>query len=134
MAVEESPLTSYLASMASSLAPTVKAAIKGQIDEEADKCLRKMAEGTPVRTGALKASLRKKKVDTVKKYGWSIDYEGYDEHGQPFSEIARTLNKGGPADNYEATHHIDAAVHELKGMDERIVARIETSVEKTQPK
>jgi len=131
---EDSPLTSYLASMASSLEPTVKAAIKDQIDAEADKCLERMSEGTPVRTGALKASLRKKKVETPKKYGWSIDYEGYDEHGQPFSEIARALNKGGRANNYEATHHIDAAVHALKGMDERIVAKIEAAVEKTQPK
>jgi hypothetical protein len=118
--------------MASSLEPTVKDAINGQIDKEAEQCLQKMKDGTPVRTGALKASIRKKKVDKPRKYGWSIDYEGYDEHGQPYSEIARTLNKGGKDNNYEATHHIDAAVHELKGMDARIVTAVDEALAKQQ--
>jgi hypothetical protein len=115
--------------MSSSLEPTVKAAMKDQIDKEAQACFAKMYAGTPVKTGALKASLQMAKVDTIEKYGWKIDYVGYDEHGQPFSEIARTLNKGGKESNYEATHHIDEAVHLLKGMDGRVAAAVEAKID-----
>lgn len=129
---EDSPLTSYLASMASGLAPKIKEAMKGQIDKEAQKCFETMKSGTPVRTGALKASLQMKKVDKPAKYGWSIDYVGYDIHGQPYSEIARSLNKGGKENNYEATHHIDSAVHGLKGMDGRIEEAVDAALAKSQ--
>lgn len=126
---EESPLTEYLAAMSSTLEPATKSAIKSGIDEEAKKCFDIMKAGTPVRTGALASSLTMTKIDTAARYGWKIDYQGYDVHGQPFSEIARTLNKGGPANNYAATHHIDAAVHSLKGMDGRLAEKAEAAIE-----
>jgi len=128
MADDDSPLTEYLSKMSSDLAPKVIASIKKQIDIEANKCFEKMRDGTPVRTGALKSSLRMKKIDRQNKYGYSIDYEGYNSKGQPYSEIARSLNKGGKMGKFSATHHIDVAVHLLKGMDDRIVERIDDSL------
>jgi len=130
MSDEESPLTSYLASMSSSLEPSIKAVIKDQIDKEAKACFVKMYDLTPVRTGALRDSLQMTKIDKPNKYGWSIDYIGYDVHGQAYSVIARTLNKGGKENSFQATHHIDAAVHLLKGMDARIVESVDEKISK----
>lgn len=117
---DENSLTAFLSNLGENSGQITEAMKKG-IDEEAEKCFEKMKSGTPVRTGALKASLQKTKVEKQSKYGWKIDYIGYDEHGQAYSKIARTLNKGGKSSQYQATHHIDDAIHLLKGMDKRLI-------------
>ena len=43
--------------------------------------------------------------------------------------IARSLNKGS-AFGGVATHHIDTAINLLKGMDDRIVARVNEEIAK----
>jgi|O827metagenome_2_1110793.scaffolds.fasta_scaffold82345_1 hypothetical protein len=124
-------LLKYLETLRTDLGPTVKNAIKDVIDEESNECFTTIKQGTPV---SLKEHLHL--VDTIKitkisnpnKYGWKIDYEGYNEKGIPYSLIARSLNKGSAFG--EATHHIDVAVHNLKGLDERIDKHVEEELKK----
>lgn len=124
-------LLKYFETLRTDLGPTVKNAIKDVIDEESNECFTTIKQGTPV---SLKEHLHL--VDTIKitkisnsnKYGWKIDYEGYNEKGIPYSLIARSLNKGSAFG--EATHHIDVAVHNLKGLDERIDKHVEEELKK----
>lgn len=125
---EENSLTAFLSKLGEDSGKVVDA-MKGEIDDEAKSCFQKMRDGTPVRTGALKNSLQMSKIDKPSKYGYKIDYIGYDEHGQAYSKIARTLNKGGKNGQYQATHHIDEAVRLLKGMDKRIIDKANKALE-----
>lgn len=96
--------------------------VKEVIDEEAQKLYEEIKSTTPVRTGKLAQSLTiKRKTGSANRYGYLIDYEGYNEQGIPFSKIARTLNKG--TKSISATRHIDRAIRNLKGLDERIYQR-----------
>ena len=92
------------------------------IDEESTQLYENIKASTPVRTGGLKNSLvKRRKTDNHARYGYIIDYEGYNEQGVPFSKIARTLNKG--TKTISATRHIDRAIRKLKGLDDRIYER-----------
>ena len=96
--------------------------VKEVVDEEAQKLYEEIKSSTPVRTGKLAQSLTiKRKNSSANRYGYIVDYEGYNELGVPFSKIARTLNKGTKA--ISATRHIDRAIRNLKGLDERIYQR-----------
>ena len=129
MAKGESPLTELLASLSSSLAPAAMEAAKAEIDRAGDETFQKIKAGTPVRTGALAASLKKERVDKRGKYGTRIYYDGYDEHGTPYQLIANSLNKGSEGTGFAATHHIDAAVKDLKGLDARIAEAVGKAIE-----
>lgn len=129
MAKGESPLTNLLASLSSNLAPAAMEAAKAELDRAGDETYEKIKAGTPVRTGALKASLRKERVEKRGKYGTRIYYDGYDEKGTPYQLIANSLNKGGAGTGYSATHHIDEAVKDLKGLDGRIAEAVEKAIE-----
>lgn len=92
------------------------------IDEESTLLFENMKSSTPVRTGGLKNSLViRRKTDNPRRYGYIIEYEGYNEQGVPYSKIARTLNRG--TITISATRHIDRAVRKLKGLDDRIYER-----------
>lgn len=97
-------------------------AIKEVIDEESLALFETIKAGTPVRTGGLIGSLvRKRKTDKPGRYGYTVDYEGYNELGVPYSFIARSLNKG--TRHSSAIRHIDRAIRKLKGIDDRIAQR-----------
>lgn len=92
------------------------------IDEESTLLFENIKESTPIRSGGLKNSLViRRKNDSPTRYGYIIDYEGYNEQGVAYSKIARTLNKG--TKTVSATRHIDRAIRKLKGLDDRIYER-----------
>ena len=92
------------------------------IDEESTQLYENINASTPVRTGGLKNSLvKRRKTDNHARYGYIIEYAGYNEQGVPYSKIARTLNKG--TKTVSATRHIDRAIRKLKGLDDRIYER-----------
>lgn len=114
-------LNQYMAHLSTSLGPAVIKAFKEQIDIEANNCFETMKNNTPVSTREhkhLKDTLVMKAKEDVNRYGYTIDYDGYDENGKPYSLIARSINKG--ALDREPTRHIDKAIKKLKGMDDRI--------------
>lgn len=117
-------LAELLANVGSKL-PRIIEEAKSQIDEEASQVLQRMKARTPVSQKDhphLVDTLTMKRYDaSSKKYGYRIDYEGYDENGFPYSEKARVLNKMPSLQN----HFIDDAVSILKGMDGRIAERCE---------
>lgn len=119
-------LIKYLDILKTDLGPSVKEAMASAIDEESNKCFQNIKDGTPVSNvnhKHLVESLKKEKITSQNKYGWKIDYDGYNENGVPYSLIARSLNKGSTFGG--ATHHIDNAVHQLRGMDDRISKRVD---------
>ena len=104
-------------------------ATKEVVDEESDKLLANIQKNTPVRTGALRDSLKKTKVDSIRgRYGYTVDYDGYNAAGQAYSKIGRTLNKG--TVNIKPVKQIDKAVRKLKGMDIKIEARFLNKVQR----
>lgn len=103
-------------------------AIQEVVTEEANACYEAIKENTPVDKGELRDSLEIIPVDgitTIKKkvprYGYEIDYVGYNDEGVAYSKIGRTLNKG--TSKIPARRHITKAVKKLKGMDDRIYDR-----------
>lgn len=119
-------LIRYLDILKTDLGPAVKEAMADAIDEESTRCFQNIKDGTPVSDVSHKhlvESLKMEKITSQSKYGWKIDYDGYNEKGVPFSLIARSLNRGSNFGG--ATHHIDKAVHQLKGMDDRISKRVD---------
>lgn len=98
-------------------------AVAEVVTEEAQACYDNIKAGTPIQTGGLRDSLEIDKVDdsTGNKYGYKIDYKGYNDRGVAYSYIGRSLNKG--TSKIPAKKHIDKAVRKLKGMDNRINQR-----------
>ena len=105
-------------------------AIAEVVTEEANQCYENIKADTPVRSGGLRDSLEIEKVEDVSnsKYGYKIDYKGYDKNGVAYSYIGRSLNKG--TSKIPAKKHIDKAVRRLKGMDGRINQRFIEKIDK----
>lgn len=106
-------------------------AIEDVVTAEANACYNNIKEGTPVKSGGFRDSLEIEKVDDKNnsKFGYTIDYEGYNDKGVAYSYIGRSLNKG--TSRITAKKHIDKAVRKLKGMDDRINQRFIEKVDKT---
>ena len=126
-------LVHYLETLSKDLGPTVVETVKAVIDEEANKCFEQIKANTPRSNNDehthLVDTIKISPVETFGRYGWKLEYEGYNEIGVPYSMIARSLNKGS-AFGGVATHHIDTAINLLKGMDDRIVARVNEEIAK----
>ena len=126
-------LVHYLDTLSKDLGPTVIDTVKSVIDEEANKCFNQIKANTPRSAredhAHLVDSIKISAVESFGKYGWKLEYEGYNEKGVPYSLIARSLNKGS-AFGGVATHHIDTAIRLLKGMDDRIVAKVNEEIAK----
>ena len=125
-------LVHYLESLSKDLGPTAVNTVKAVIDEEANKCFDQIKANTPRSSedhAHLVDSIKITAVESFGRYGWKLEYEGYNEKGVPYYMIARSLNKGS-AFGGVATHHIDTAINLLKGMDERIVARVNEEIAK----
>lgn len=92
--------------------------IKEQIDIEADIVEKSLIDNTPEKTGGLKGSLRKTKIDSKNyRYGYSLEYEGNAPDGTPYAKIANILNHG--TSTIKPQRFIIRAVRKLSGLDER---------------
>lgn len=110
-------------------------AAKEVIDEEAQRFATTIRDKTPVRTGGLAAAFKLAKINAGRNwYGYSAEFEGASPDGTPYQKIANILNYGTAAgDGHGAiagSHFISAATSKLKGMDDRIEARIASKLAK----
>ncbi len=110
-------------------------AFKSVIDDEVQTYENRIQAGVPIRTGSLKASFTVNKAQGRRSwYGYSAEFEGNAPNGEPYQKIANILNYGKPADDHSGaiagTHFISKAIRGLKGMDDRIEARISAEIAK----
>jgi HK97 gp10 family phage protein len=101
-------------------------AIKQQIDEETDTVERELQTNTPVKTGGLKASLKRTKINTKTRYGYRLEYEGNAPDGTPYAKIANVLNNG--SSTIKAKRFMTRAVKKLKGLDDRAAKRFKEKI------
>lgn len=125
----QSELDKYIKSTLSVVGASAYAAIKEVVEEETIRCYEEIKKSTPVSEGGggLRDSLKiyeYKGAETgrvANRYGFYIDYDGYNEHRIAYSFIGRKLNKG--TSKFPGTRHIDKAVRRLRGMDNKINQR-----------
>lgn len=107
---------------------------KSVIDTEISTYSSTLLRGTPVATGELKGSHSTTKIDSVNQhggyYGSIIIFEGAYTSGQPHEKVANVLNYGKKDGSILPTKFVSNSIHKLKGMDERINARIEAELSK----
>lgn len=97
-------------------------ALKEQIDIETNAVEQELQLTTPKgETGGLARSLNRATVNTDKRYGYVLSYEGNDEHGTPYEKIANILNSG--SSTITPRRFVTKAVKKLKGLDERAAKR-----------
>ena len=98
--------------------------IKEQIDIETDIVEKSLIDNTPEKTGGLKGSLRKTKIDSKNnRYGYRLEYEGNSPDGTPYAKIANILNHG--TSTIKPKRFMTRAVRKLRGLDDRASKRIE---------
>ena len=98
--------------------------IKEQIDMETEAVEKSLIDNTPHKTGGLKESLRKTKIDSGNnRYGYRLEYEGNDPDGTPYAKIANVLNNG--TSTIKPKSFIRKAVRKLRGLDDRATNRFE---------
>lgn len=95
--------------------------IKEQIDIETDIVETELKKNTPESTGGLKASIKRTKIQSGRKYGYRLDYEGNSPDGTPYAKIANILNSG--SSTIKSRLFITNAVRKLKGLDDRVIQR-----------
>ena len=99
-------------------------AVKEQIDIEAGCVESEMRDNTPMgETGGLARSFTQVKIDTGKKYGYRLEYEGAAPDGTPYAKIANILDHG--TSTIKPRRFISRAVKKLKGLDGRAAQRFE---------
>ncbi len=103
-------------------------AIQEQIDIEVEKLFTQLEATAPRGTTlGLLNSLRKSKVVAKRNwYGYSIEFVGEDRKGTPYQKIANILNYG--TSTIKGTRFINKAIHNLKGMDDRIYQRFKNKI------
>jgi HK97 gp10 family phage protein len=99
------------------------AAIKEQIDIEAAAVESALRDTTPKDSGGLAASLTRTDIDTPKRYGKRLEYEGENSEGVPYAKIANILNSG--TSSVKPRRFVTKAVKKLKGLDNRAARRFE---------
>lgn len=98
--------------------------LKEVVDERSQKCFEMLQKNTQVDTGGLQKSLTINKLNSINRYGYTIDFDGYNERGIAYSKIARALNNGSQ-NHLKSQGFINRAVRTLKGMDDEIDERFE---------
>ena len=96
-------------------------AIKEQVDIEANRAEKEIAGDAPEDTGGLARSLKSAKIETGKKYGYKLEFEGTAPNGEPYAKIANILNNGTSV--IKPKRFITKAVRKLKGLDDRAAQR-----------
>ena len=129
-------MSDMLEATLSGLEEETKQAAREVIDEETKRFQTYVLTHVPRNTGGLAASFMVYRVNDGKPnwYGYKTAFEGNAPNGVPYEKIANTLNFGRPAgDGYGAiasTEFVSNAVRRLKGMDDRIEARIAAKLAK----
>lgn len=106
----------------------VRKIAEGVIDGEVQSFSERVTARVPVATGGLRNSFKVER-DTSRGrnwYGYDASFEGNAPNGEPYEKIANILNYGTP--HMAGTQFVSNAVRKLKGMDDRIEARIETEL------
>lgn len=103
---------------------------EGVIDTEAEGFRKQVEPRIPVDTGGLKESFTLEKCNDSGKdwYGYRAGFDGNTPRGEPYEKIANIQNYGNS--RVAGTHFVTKAIKKLKGMDDRIEARIEAEVSK----
>lgn len=124
-----------LFSQIESVSNRARSIAEGVIDTETETFRSAVEKGVPVQKrpgkdrGGLRASLR---VDKDPRgggyYGWKVEFEGNTSDGTPWMKVANIINYG--SIYRPGTGFIDKAKHKLKGMNDRINARIEAEFDK----
>lgn len=127
-------LTRELQELEVNLDEVTRKAFTSVIDEEVKAYERNVRDHTPQRTGGLKNSFKVTNISSSKWHGYKAEFEGDAPNGEPYEKIANVLNYGKPADDHSGaiagTHFIASATRKLKGMNERIEARIAAEIAK----
>jgi hypothetical protein len=97
--------------------------IKEQIDIEADAMESALRDTTPKGSGGLARSLAATSIDTPKRYGRKLLYDGENERGIPYEKIANILEYG--TSSIRPRRFIRKVVKQLKGLDDRAAERFE---------
>lgn len=111
----------------SAVGPLARKAAEQVIDTEVKSFTEAVEPRIPEDTGGLKRSYKVTK-DTSRRnwYGYSILFDGYAPNGEPYEKIANIANYGTP---YRAgSFFITKAIKRLRGMDDRIEARIAAEI------
>ena len=105
-------------------------AIKEQIDLEVEKLVRELEQTTPRgATLGLLNSLRQSKIVAKQNwYGYLVEFVGENRKGVPYQKIANILNYG--TSTIKGTRFINKAIHNLRGMDDRIYERFQRKIKK----
>ena len=100
------------------------------IDEEVREFSNRVVPKIPVKTGGLKAAYKETKITDNGKnwYGYEVGFEGNAPNGESYEKIANIQNYGTP--RRAGSFFITNAVKKLKGMSDRIEARIEAEISK----
>lgn len=103
---------------------------EGVIDTEAEGFRKQVEPRIPVDTGGLKESFTLEKCNDSGKdwYGYRAGFDGNTPRGEPYEKIANIQNYGNS--RVAGAHFVTKAIKKLKGMDDRIEARIEAEVSK----
>lgn len=98
------------------------------IDTEVKEFSGKVEPRIPIDTGGLQASYSVEKDTSDKNwYGYNVEFKGNAPNGEPYQKIANILNYGTP--HRAGTFFITNAIKRLKGMTDRINARIEAELD-----
>lgn len=103
-------------------------ALQEQIDIEVDNLMKQLESSTPRgQTLGLLNSLRKSKIVAKRNwYGYSVEFVGENSKGVPYQKIANILNYG--TSRIKGTRFITKAIHNLRGMDDRIYSRFKNKI------
>lgn len=127
-------LTRELQEFEVNLDEVTRQAFTSVIDEEVKAYERNVRDHTPQRTGGLRNSFKVTNISSNKWHGYRAEFEGNAPNGEPYQKIANILNYGKPADDHSGaiagTHFVSKAIRGLKGMDDRIEARISAEIAK----
>lgn len=127
-----SELSLYLESISVSSSNAVREAVAEVVKRKAYEFYDELKLRTPQASSGLKESLKITPLNgrygepgwADSRFGYNIEYDGYNEKGRPYPLIANAINVG------EFNHkdlsklgYIRKAVHYLKGMDQEISER-----------
>jgi hypothetical protein len=102
--------------------------LKEQIDLEAAGVEAAIRDNVPINTGGLKNSLTRTDIDTPRRYGKRLEFEGENADGVPYAQIANILNYG--TSTIKPRRFVTKAVKRLNGLDGRAAKRFEEKVKK----
>ena len=119
-------LDDYIKNELLKVGPAAIESTKEIIDEVSQIYYDELMRTTPVSTGGLKESLIKTPIRSHLRYGYTIQYDGYNEKGVPYQYIANSLNKG--SNGQIATRHLDRARKKLKNIDFKIAERWKSKI------